>query len=74
MTRKAYVNNAPDMRNAQMNDALVKALDPQLARIELKKIANHKSTALEPQLPFAHLVEKIYTKKILQEHISIDTS
>ena len=40
MTRKAYVNNAPDMRNAQMNDALVKALDPQLARIALKKIAN----------------------------------
>ena len=38
MTRKAYVNNAPDMRNVQMNDALVKALDPQLARIALKKI------------------------------------
>ena len=35
MTRKAYVNNAPDMQNAQMIDALVKALDPQLARIEL---------------------------------------
>ena len=27
MTRKAYVNNAPDMRNAQMKDALVIALD-----------------------------------------------
>ena len=53
MTRKAYVNNAPVMQNAQMNDALVKALDPQLARIAHKKIANHKSTALEPQLPFA---------------------
>ena len=37
MARKAYVNNAPDMRNAQMNDALVKALDPQLARIALQK-------------------------------------
>ena len=37
MTRKAYVNNGPDMRNAQMNDALVKALDPQLARIALKR-------------------------------------
>ena len=58
MTRKAYVNNAPDMRNAQMDDALVKALDPQLARIERKEIANHKSTALEPQHPFAQLVEK----------------
>ena len=32
-TRKAYVNNAPDMRNTQMNDAVVKAPDPQLARI-----------------------------------------
>ena len=60
MTRKAYVNNSPDMRNAQMNDALVKALDQQLARIALKKIANHKSTALEPQLPFSQLVEKIH--------------
>ena len=51
------------MRNAQMNDALVKALDPQLARVALKKIPNHKSTALEPQLPIAQLVEKIH-----QEH------
>ena len=39
LTRKAYVNNAPDMRNSQMNDALVKALDPLLARIPPKKIA-----------------------------------
>ena len=38
LTRKAYANNAPDMRDAQMNDALVKALDPQLARIALKKL------------------------------------
>ena len=30
MTRKAYVINAPDMRNAQMNDTLFKALNPQL--------------------------------------------
>ena len=35
MTRKEYFNNAPDMRNAQMNVALVKGLDPQLARIAL---------------------------------------
>ena len=60
MTRKAYVNNSPDMRNAQLNDAVVKALDPQLARVALKKIANHKSTALEPQLPFAQFVEEIH--------------
>ena len=56
MTRKAYVNNAPEMRSAQMNDALTKTLDPQLARRAFKKIANHKSTALEPQLLFAQLV------------------
>ena len=62
MTRKAYVNKAPDLRNAQRNDALVKALDPQLARIALIKIANHKSTALEPQRSFAQLVEK-YTRR-----------
>ena len=47
-----------------MNDALVKALDPQLVRKALKKIANHKSTALEPQLPFAQLVEKIQQEDI----------
>ena len=69
MTRKAYVNNAPDMRNAQMNDALVKALDPQLARVELKKIANHKSVALEPQHPFAPLKEKIHQEEITRTHI-----
>ena len=69
MTRKAYVNNAPDMLNAQMNDALVKALDPQLARIALKKFANHKSTALEPQFSFAQLVEKIHQEDITRTHI-----
>ena len=69
MTRKAYVNNAPDMRNAQRNDALVKAVDPQLARIANKKIANHKSTALEPQLSFAQLVEKIHHEDITRIHI-----
>ena len=51
-----------------MNDFLVKALDPQLAIIALKKVANHKSTALEPQFPFAQLVEK-NIKKISQQHI-----
>ena len=69
MTRIAYVNNAPDMRNAQMKDALVKTLDPQLARIALKKIANYYSTALEPQLPFAQLVEKIHQEDITRTHI-----
>ena len=38
MTGKAYVYNAPDMRNAQVNDALIKALDTQLARIALKRL------------------------------------
>ena len=69
MTQKAYVHNAPDMRNAQMNDALVKALDPQLSRTALNKIANHKSTALEPQLLFAQLVEKIHQEEIKRTHI-----
>ena len=69
MSGKAYVNNAPDMRNAQMNDAHVKALDPQLARIALKKIANQKSTALEQQLSFAQLVEKIQQEDITRTHI-----
>ena len=69
MTRKTYVNNTPDMRNAQMNDGLVKILDPQLARIALKKIANHKSTELEPQLPFAQLVEKLHQEDITRTHI-----
>ena len=59
MTRKAYVIIAPDMRNAQMNDALVKTIDPQQARTALKTIANHRSNALEPQLPFAKLVKRI---------------
>ena len=36
ITRKACVNIAPDMRNARLNDALVKARNPQLARIALK--------------------------------------
>ena len=48
----------PQICEMHMNDALVKALDPQLAGIALKKIPNHKSTALEPQIPFAQLVQK----------------
>ena len=69
ITRKAYVNNAPDMRNAQMNDTLLKAVDLQLARVALKKISNHKSTALEPKLPFAQLFEKIHQEDITRTHI-----
>ena len=53
MTRKTY-----------LNDALLKALDPQLARIARKKVANLKLTALEPQLSFAQLVEKINQEDI----------
>ena len=52
-----------------MNDALVKKLEQQLACINLRKIANHKSTALEPQLPFAQLVEKILQEDITRIHI-----
>ena len=68
MTQKAYVNNAPDMRNAQINDALVRALDPQLARRALKKIVTHISTAIEPQLPFAQLFEKIHQEDNTRTH------
>ena len=68
MPRKAYVNSVPDMRNAQMNYALFKVLDPQLAKIALKKISNHKSTALEQQLPFAQLVEKIHQEDNTRTH------
>ena len=57
------------MSNAQLNDALFTALDPQLARIALKKVANQKSTELEPQLYFAQLVEKIYREDITRTHI-----
>ena len=48
-----------------MNDAL----DPQLARIALKKIANHKSNALEQQLPLAQLTEKIHQEDITRTQI-----
>ena len=41
------------MRNAQANDALATKLDSALPSAALKKIANHKATALEPQHPFA---------------------
>ena len=69
MARKTYVKNALDMRNAQMNDTFVKTIDPQLARIALKKIANHKLTALEPQLPFAQHFEKIHQEDITGTHL-----
>ena len=71
MTGKAYVNNAPDMRNAQMNDALVKALDPKLAIISLKKIAKHKSTELEQQLPFSQLLDKKHHEDITRTQIKL---
>ena len=57
------------MRDAHLNDALVKALDPQLARIALRKIAKQESTALEPQFKFAQLVEKIHQEEITRTHI-----
>ena len=53
-----------------MNDALVKALDAKLARIALEKIANYNLTALEPQLPFAQVVEKINQDDTTRTHIN----
>ena len=52
-----------------MNDALFNALDPQLAGLTLKKIANHKSIALEPQFTIAQLVEKIHQEDITRTNI-----
>ena len=69
MTRKAYVNNAPDLSNEQKNDAFVRALDQQLARIPLKKIAEHKLIALEPQHSYAQLEEKLQQEDITRTHI-----
>ena len=35
----------------------------------IEKNCNYKSTALEPQLPFAQLVEKIHQEDITRTHI-----
>ena len=64
MARKTFVNNAQNVRIAQRNDALVTAVDQKLARIALKKITNHKLTAMEPPLPVAQLVEKLHQEEI----------
>ena len=69
MGRKAYANNATDMRNEQIKDALIRALDTKFTRIALKKIVNDKSTALKPQLLFAHLIEKIQHVDIIRTRI-----
>ena len=55
-----------------MNDALVEAVDPQGARMALKKVANRKATAREPHLPFAQLAGK-YIRKTSLEQILINT-
>ena len=34
-----------------------------------KKIANLKSSALEPQFPFEQLVDKIYKEDVMRTHI-----
>ena len=57
------------MRNAQITDALIKTRDPHLARVAPKKIANQKSTALDTQLYFGKLFEKIYEEDIARTHI-----
>ena len=56
------------MWKAPMNDELVKTLNPQLAKLVLKKIANLKQTAMEPQLPFAQIMEKIHQKDVTKTH------
>ena len=71
MTRKAYVINALDMTNAQMNDALVKTLDPQLARIALKRLQITNQLHWNHNFHLHNMLKK-YTKKILHEHILTD--
>ena len=73
MTRKAYVNNDPDIRNAQINDVLVKALEPQLARIALKRLQITNQPHCNHNFHL-HTLSKKYTKKILHEHTPIDTN
>ena len=51
-----------------MNDALVKELDPQLARAAFTEIGNHKSTALDQQLPIAQLIGKVKIKKTSRKY------
>ena len=67
MAKQTYVNNTPDVQNAQLNDAPVNATNTQLARIALKKIANYKSTALE--FPLAHFLGKIHQEDITRTDI-----
>ena len=60
------------MKNYQMEFVLVKLVHSQLSRIAISKIANHKSTPLDPKFPFVPLVGK-YIKKTSPERILIDT-
>ena len=56
------------MHNAQIIDALVKALSA-VSQNSIKKIAKHKSAALEPKLPFAQFLEKMHQEDITRTHI-----
>ena len=38
MTQKALVNNARHIRKAELHDAPLRAIDPQLAKIALNKL------------------------------------
>ena len=59
------------MSNAQLNDALVIGVASQLARIALKKMANHKSTEMKPQTPSAELVEKMHEEGNIRTHFDV---
>ena len=61
------------MRNAQMKDALVKAIDPQLAKIGLKKVEITNQPRWNHNFR-SHNLLKRYIKKTLQEHIFTDTN
>ena len=67
IARKAFVNNGPYMRNAQMNDAFVKAPDAQLARIAFKKLQTTNQQHWNHGFHFRNELRK-FIKKILLEH------
>ena len=69
---KSFVKFSPDIRKAQMIDSLTKAADSELARRALKKLANHKSLALEHNFSWHNWYKKSI-RKSLTEHLLIDT-
>ena len=68
MARKAFVNKAKDIRNAQMKDALVTEIDPQLARKTLKILLTTNQQNWNPSF-YLHKNLRKSIKKTKLEHI-----